>query len=366
MSDTRAQPSVLRARPPASPPRQPRGYWRLHWRGLSVLIERRGMLALLALALLGAAVAALSLGQGSVRIPPGRVIAALLGAADAPTTLVVRQLRLGRVFAGAAAGAALGMAGCLLQTVARNRLATPTTLGIDNAATAFAVASVVGVSTSLAPAAFALTGALSMLALVFALSGPGDTRGYRFLLTGMGLGAICGAATNIMLARAPIDAANQAYPWTVGTLNNRAGPTLALLGWSLLVLTPLALVLGAALNVARLPEPVARSLGVRITQLRVGAIALAGLLTGLAVAVIGPVGIIGLAAPELARRLAGPRSVPVLAAGLAGASLTMLADLAGRTLCAPSELPVGIVAALVGGPYVLWVLLRTPQGALNA
>lgn len=341
---------------------QPTGLWLLRFGHFSLLLDRRAWLASLLLLLATVVLVGLSLGSGTVKIAPFDALAALFNQGETKNIFIVRDLRLTRVLAGGMAGAALGMAGCLLQTLSRNRLANPDTIGIDNAATAFAVASVVGVSTTLAPSGMALIGAITMLSLTFALSGGAGTRGYRFLITGLGLGAICGAATNLMLARAPIDAANDAFPWTIGSLNDRSGITVSLLAWGVVILLPLAAIVGKRLNLVRLPDAVAQSLGVRVNRLRFFTILLAGSLTGLAVAVAGPVGMIGLAAPELGRRLAGPRTVPIVPSALAGACFTMLADLLGRTLFSPTEIPVGIVTALVGGPYLLWFLLRTPRG----
>ncbi|WP_110515551.1 FecCD family ABC transporter permease [Herpetosiphon llansteffanensis] len=360
MTSTTSASSDLLA--PATFNGRPAGLWLLRFGRFSLLLDRRAWLASLLLLLATIVLIGLSLGSGTVKIAPFDALAALFNQGETKTIFIVRDLRLTRVLGGGMAGAALGMAGCLLQTLSRNRLANPDTIGIDNAATAFAVASVVGVSTTLAPSAMALTGAITMLSLTFALSGGAGTRGYRFLITGLGLGAICGAATNLMLARAPIDAANTAFPWTVGSLNNRSGVVVTLLAWGVVVMLPLATIVGKRLNLVRLPDAVAQSLGVRVNRLRFFTIVLAGSLTGLAVAVAGPVGMIGLAAPELGRRLAGPRTVPIIPAALAGACFTMLADLLGRTLFSPTEIPVGIVTALVGGPYLLWFLLRTPRG----
>jgi len=317
------------------------------------------LLGLLMLALV------ISLSTGTVQLSLADTLVALAGNADPMTDFVVNELRLSRAMAGLLSGAALAMAGCLMQTLARNRLATPGIIGIDNAATAFAVASVVGVGLSLAPSAMALAGAAAATAIAFGLAGTNGTRGYRFIVAGMGIGAIAGAVTQVMLSRVAIDAANVAYPWTVGSLNARSGQSVTTLAVGLAA-GSLALVnITRDLNTLQFPDAVAVALGTRLKTTRIAGLGLSVMLTGLAVSVCGPVGLIALLAPELARALCRPGKVPLTAAGLAGATLMVVADLLGRTLFAPLEIPVGIITAIVGSPYLLWILLKPSPRSLT-
>ncbi|MEG7358783.1 iron ABC transporter permease [Pseudomonas citronellolis] len=338
----------------------PHGYGLLRLGRLSLLWHRRSLMVGLALlaALAAAFVFCLS-GDGLGAAP---AIAALLGQGDPFQQLLVRELRLPRLLAGLLSGAALGAAGCLMQTLARNRLATPGMVGLDNGATAFAVASIVAVPTSLAPSALALTGAASAAALTFLLAAGAGARGYRFIVVGLGIGALFGALTNLMLARADIDAANAAYPWTVGSLNARPPLAVWLLAGGLALGLPAARVLTRPLMLMRFSDSVAIGLGVRLGAMRIATLALSVALTGLAVAVAVVLGLVALIAPEAARYLGGQHGVPVLNAALAGALLTLLADWLGRTLLAPIEIPVGIVMAVIGAPYLLWIILRQPSG----
>lgn len=318
-------------------------------------------------ALLGLLVLAtiISLATGTVQVSLFDTLRALAGHADPMTDFVINELRLSRVIAGLLSGAALAMAGCLMQTLARNRLATPGIIGIDNAATAFAVASVVGVGLSLAPSAMALAGAAAATAIAFGLAGANGTRGYRFIVTGIGIGAIAGAVTQVMLSRVAIDAANAAYPWTVGSLNARSGQSVLVLGLGLAAGYLILMSLSRALNTLQFTDAVAIALGTRLKATRIIGLGLAVMLTGLAVSVCGPVGLIALLAPELARALCRPGKVPLTAAALAGASFMLVADLLGRTLFAPLEIPVGIITAIVGSPYLLWILLRPSPRSLT-
>jgi iron complex transport system permease protein len=337
----------------------PPGTWRLGLAGRSVLLDRRALIAATVLAALVAAAVAVSLAVGTASVPLGRTLPAVFGVGEARDVLLVQQLRLPRVAAGLAVGAAMGIAGVLLQTLARNRLATPDTVGLNDGATAFAVASIVAIPTTLAPSAFALVGAATAAALALGLAGGAGHRGYRFLVVGLGVGAALGAITQLMLARAPIDAANAAFPWTIGSLNARSPVAVAVLTAGLAVALPLAVLLGRQLRLLRLADAVVIGLGQRVARIRLAVIATAVVTAGLAIATAGPLGLVALLAPEIARKAAGPRSVPVVGAALAGALVIVVADLLGRTVAAPIELPAGIVTAVIGGPYLLWLLLTT-------
>ncbi len=342
----------------------PVGHWRLAWRGplrggaYSILVDRRALAAagLLLSTLLVASLAYLALGSGTLSL--FEVVAALAGHGDPMAAFLVQELRLPRLAAACLTGAAFGVAGCLMQTLARNRLATPGIIGIDNGATAFAVASVVGLGLSLAPSAMALAGATTAAALAFGLAAGGGTRGYRFIVAGIGVGAVFEAITQLLLAKVAIDTANAAYPWTVGSLNARPAGAVALLAVGLVLGMAAALWLSRALSLLRFSDSVASGFGVLVARRRWQVLAVSVMLTGLAVAVAGPVGMVGLIGPEIARSLSSPRGVPLVASALAGALVMVLSDLAGRVLLAPIEIPVGIITAVVGGPWLLWILLR--------
>lgn len=323
-----------------------------------MLIDRRACLAAFGLAVALLAVCLLSLCLGSLALTPREALAGLFGFGDRMSVFVVQELRLARVVAGVTTGAAFALSGCLMQTLARNRLATPGIVGIDNGATAFAVASVVGVGTSLAPPAMALVGAATATVITFALASDVGTRGYRFIVAGIGVGAVFGALTQLLMARVAIDAANAAYPWTVGSLNARSELAVSWLGWGLAIGVTGACYLARAMRVLRFSDGVAQGLGYRVRACRYAALALSVALAGLAVAVAGPVGLVALIGPEIARQLSSHRGVSLIGSALAGATIMVASDLVGRLLLAPIEIPVGIVTAIVGAPFLLWILLR--------
>ena len=349
-----------RATQSCAPLRAPPGHWLLQAPGLAVLIHRRGAWAGTLLTFVILLTTYIALAYGTPWLSPHEVLAAISGSGDPIQAFMIRELRLPRMAAGFLSGAALGIGGCLLQTLARNRLATPGIIGIDDGATAFAVASMVAVPTTLAPPVLALAGAATAAAVAFGLGG-GGARGYRFIVVGIAVGALFGAITNFMLARTGIDSANLAYPWTVGSLNARSMPTVMLLAACLTVCLPVAKLLGRELQLLRFSEAIAIGLGSRVRRTRIAILAVTVVLTATAVSVAGPVGLVALAAPEIARHLTRQRGVPVITSGLAGAALMMGADWVGRTAFMPVEIPVGVITAVVGGPYLLWILLREPR-----
>ena len=213
----------------------PRGYCLLRLGTLSFLLHRRSLVVGIVLVFALILAASWLLAAGTSGLSQWQAMRAALGDGEPMHLLLVRELRLPRLIAGMLSGAALGAAGCLLQTLARNRLATPGVIGIDNGATAFAVASIVAIPTSIAPSMLALSGAATAAALTFALAMGSGARGYRFIVVGIAIGVLFGALTNLMLARTDIDAANAAYPWIVGSLNARPAQAVYLLGIGLAI-----------------------------------------------------------------------------------------------------------------------------------
>ncbi|MER7582462.1 Fe(3+)-hydroxamate ABC transporter permease FhuB [Kitasatospora sp. NPDC097691] len=346
-----AAPPVRHAEPPAPKPDRA-----LRYGSWSLLLPRRALAASLGLAaaLLGAVVVSAHAGQSELDL--GRTFQAVFGYGDRLDVLLVQKFRLGRIVAGLAAGAALGLAGCLTQTLARNRLATPELLGVNDGATAAVLISATASGTFGAWWAGPL-GALAAVLVVTLVSGGLGARGYRVLVVGLAMSALASAVIQVALARRSLNSAGSLYVWTSGSLNGRdyAIATPVLIG--LAVLVPLALTAARRLAVLRFDDNVASALGVDPGRVRLVCLLLAVALAGLAVGVCGPVGFVALAAPVIAGRLAGPARVPVLGSALTGALLVVLADTLGRVLIGGVEIPVGIVTTVLGGPFLLWVLL---------
>ncbi|CAM5342089.1 Fe(3+)-hydroxamate ABC transporter permease FhuB [Streptomyces abikoensis] len=323
---------------------------------LSLLVHRRAAVAAFALAALVVGAIVLSAYAGQSEMSLGRTFSAVFGSGDRFDVLLVQKFRLGRIVAGLAAGAALGLAGCLTQTLARNRLATPELLGVNDGATAAVLLSATLGGTFGAWWAGPL-GALAAVLVVTAVSGGLGQRGYRVLVVGLAMSALASAVTQVVLSRRSLNSASSLYVWTSGSLNGRSYAVAVPVLIGLAVLVPAALVVARHLNVLRFDDSTAASLGVAPGRVRLVCMLLAVGLAGLAVGICGPVGFVALASPVIAGRLAGPLRVPVVGSMLVGAALVVLADTVGRVALDGAEIPVGVVSTVLGGPFLLWVLL---------
>ncbi|GGX65231.1 Fe(3+)-hydroxamate ABC transporter permease FhuB [Streptomyces hiroshimensis] len=329
---------------------------------LSLLVPRRAAVAAFALAALLVGAVVLSAYAGQSEMSLSRTFNAVFGSGDRFDVLLVQKFRLGRIVAGLAAGAALGLAGCLTQTLARNRLATPELLGVNDGATAAVLLSATLSGTFGAWWAGPL-GALAAVLVVTAVSGGLGQRGYRVLVVGLAMSALASAVTQVVLSRRSLNSASSLYVWTSGSLNGRSYSVAVPVLIGLAVLVPLALVVARHLNVLRFDDSTAASLGVAPGRVRLVCMLLAVGLAGLAVGICGPVGFVALASPVIAGRLAGPLRVPVVGSMLVGATLVVLADTVGRVALDGVEIPVGIVTTVLGGPFLLWVLLGRSAAA---
>jgi iron complex transport system permease protein len=335
--------------------------------------SRRGarlLLPALSLALLGALL--LGVGIGPVAVPPEVALAVLLGKAGVPLDIAVSpqqeavlwSIRLPRVLLGALAGAALAVSGALLQGVFRNPLADPGLIGVSSGAALGAVAVIVlGVAPlglfTLPLAAFVMGTATTLLVYRLAQQ-HGQTDVTTMLLIGLALNALAGAATGLLTYLADDAALRSVVFWTMGGLGGALWETLFAAAPGIMLALLLAPRLGRRLNLFALGEIEARQLGVEVEQVKRAAVLLAALATGAAVALVGPIGFVGLIVPHMVRLAAGPDHRLLLpAAGLGGAALLILADLLARTLAAPAEVPVGLITAFAGGPFFLALILRT-------
>jgi len=321
-----------------------------------------------AAAAVGAA-ALLSLAVGSRSVPLGTVVEALL-APDRTSSdhLVVLDLRLPRTVVGLVVGAALGLAGAVMQGLTRNPLADPGLLGVNaGAATAVVLAlSVLGVTSPLGYVWFAVLGAAAASAVVYGVAATGreGATPVKLTLAGAAVSAMLLSVTTAVLV---VDAStfDQFRFWQVGSLSGRDLSVVAAVLPLLLVGALLALALGPLLDALSLGEDVARGLGQRTGLARVlGALAVV-LLCGGATAVAGPIAFVGLAVPHLVRALTGPSHRWLLPlSALVAPTLLLLADVLGRVVARPGELQVGIVTAFVGAP-VLVAIVRRRRGAVE-
>jgi iron complex transport system permease protein len=291
---------------------------------------------------------------------PGQLWAALFGFDGSEAHVVLREYRLPRAVMAPLVGAGLGIAGVVMQTLARNRIASPDTLGLNaGAALAVVVASLVfGIGSLAGLSLAAAAGALLTSLLVFAIAaGAGGLSPLRIVLVGVTLAGLFYALVEVVLT-VNEKLLDDLLFWLAGAFADRP---MALIVNGLPILAVgagLALLLARPLDALLTDDTTARGLGVPVGLVRAGSFVSISLLTGAGVAMAGPVGFVGLVVPHAARRLAGLRHTPqMIAAALVGAVYATLADVAARFVTYPEEVPVGAITAVVGGA-VLLVLLR--------
>ncbi|WP_405664322.1 FecCD family ABC transporter permease [Streptomyces sp. RK9] len=331
------------------------------------------VIAALTLALAAASLAALAL--GSVRIPTADVVQILTGNADpSPFRTIVLDVRLPRVILGAAVGAGLAVVGTTLQALVRNPLADPFLLGVSSGASAAAVSVIVlglgaGMATTVTIPSASFAGAFLALLVVYALArepGGGFTT-TRLILAGVAVSYVLAALTSLILVvSARADHLKEVLYWTLGGLGSARWDMLALPVTVLAVGTALLIALARPLDLLLVGEEGATVLGLDTARFRAGVFVLTSLVTGVLVAHSGAIGFVGLMVPHAARMLVGAAHRVLLpVAALMGAVFLVVADLAARTVAAPQDIPVGVLTALTGGPFFLWLLRRgrTREGA---
>lgn len=325
-------------------------------------------LLLAGLAALAAVLFTASLFVGPAGIGLGDSIAALIGGHGDAVVLVMREIRLPRAILGAGVGAALGLAGAMMQGLLRNPLAEPGLIGTSASA---ALGAVLAIQTGFA-ATFALAlplaglaGAAVSVGLILALAGPRGTT-LTLILAGVAISALATAITALVLNLSPNPfAANEIIFWMMGSLADRAMPQVWLAAPFLLAGAALAVPVGRTLDALTLGEDAAASMGVDIRRTRAMAIIACAALVGTATAMAGAIGFVGLVVPHLLRRACGARPGRLMAASaLGGAAMVLAADLAVRLIAPERDLKLGVLTALVGAPFFLHLILKSRREGL--
>ncbi len=311
----------------------------------------------LALILLAAFVASLSLGVASVSI--NDVVPAFLGHVDEQTSFVVNRLRLPRALTGALVGGSLGLAGAYFQSMVRNPLASPDVIGLTAGASAFAVLAIAVFDAGMPTISFAaLLGAALGAVCVYGFAYKrGRTSTVRIVLVGIGVAAGFTALTSYAMVRANFFEAAVAQSWLAGSLNGSDWSDVIVMGAMALVALPLFAFAAWRLRAIELGDDLANLLGVGAERSRASIVLASVVLAGVSVSIAGPVAFVAFVAAPIARQLASS-STALVASALVGAILVVTADLIGRLVVAPNELPVGVLTAVVGAPYLLWLLTR--------
>ncbi|OKI93088.1 iron ABC transporter [Streptomyces sp. CB01249] len=342
-----------------TPRLRPAGHAVLRRGRASFLVHRRAAVVALVLAVLLACAVVAYLCVGESFVAPSEVVRVLL-CRPSPDELVVGTLRLPRLVVGLLAGVAFGVAGALVQTVARNPLASPDVIGVTHGAGAATVAALSfnAVAADALPYV-SVAGGLAAALLVYVCAWRGGLHSSRFVLVGIGVSVALGSLTQLLLTKGDYLVAQQAKVWLTGSLNSRgyeeAGPLVVVL----LVGLPAALWAARAQRGASFDDDTATALGLRLGRVRLGLTVLGVVLASVATGAVGPVDFVALLAPQIARRLTRTAQTPLLSSALAGALIVVVADLLARRLFSPVELPTGVLTAVVGAPYLMWLIVRT-------
>lgn len=330
---------------------------------LSFRIDRRVPSVLLILAIVTLVAMIVSVSYGEYYVPPLATIQTILGldSGNSDYGFIIRTLRLPRTLVAFCVGIGLAIAGTITQGITRNALASPGIIGVNSGASLAAVTLLIvfpSVSSAWLPVV-AFMGGLTVAILIYLFAWRGGSSPIRLILVGIGLNLIAGALTNLMITFGNINNVSQALVWLTGSVYGRSWEQLLILLPWLVIFGLLALVMARELNALSLGDEVARGLGNRIEWQR-GALLLTSVaLASASVATAGSIGFVGLMSPHISRQLVGGTHEGQLpTAAMIGGMLVVLADLAGRMLFAPTELPCGLITAAIGAPFFIYLLIR--------
>jgi iron complex transport system permease protein len=330
---------------------------------ISFRLQQRVPIVLLILILITLTAMVMNISLGEYPTPPLAVVQTVLGidTGNPDYAFVINILRLPRTITACLVGMALAISGAIMQGITRNPLAAPDIIGINAGASLAAVSLIVllpDIPVGLLPLS-AFGGALAASLLIYLLAWDRGTHPVRLILIGVGIAAVASAFTNLMITFGDIYNVSQALVWLAGSVYGRSWEQVfSLLPW-LIVFIPLALAKASQLNALTLGDDIAKGLGSQVEWQRGWLLLISAALSGAAVATAGTITFIGLIAPHIGRQLVGNTHeglIPV--SGMIGAMIVVLADFLGRILFAPIELPCGIITAIIGAPYFLYLLVQ--------
>ncbi|WP_434588316.1 FecCD family ABC transporter permease [Streptomyces sp. A5-4] len=326
--------------------------------GFSVRLDPRALLAMLLLAVVALAVGIVLIGSGDFPMSPADVVRTLLGNGTAAQEFIVTDLRMPRVVVALLVGVALGVSGAVFQSLSRNPLGSPDVIGFGQGATVGALTVIVVFKGGAAAVAGgALVGCLLTGVAVYFLAWKRGVHGYRLVLVGIGAAAMLTAFNHYLLTKAALVDATRATVWMTGSLDGRGWEQAWPLLIGCLVLLPLVLGHGRALRMLEMGDDSAYALGVSVERSRLVLMLAAVMLIAVATAAAGPIAFVALSAPQLARRVTGSPGPNVGAAACMGAALLVVADWVAQQAFGDSQLPVGVVTGVLGGCYLLWLLV---------
>ena len=328
---------------------------------LSFLLDRRSALVFLFMLAVTFVSVLVSAGIGQMQIHPLNVLKVLIGQGTPQDALIVTSFRLPRIVAGLLVGMSLAVSGAILQSIIRNPLASPDVIGITGGASVAAVVFITLFETaSIQWLPFAaLVGAAAITLLIYALAYKNGVTPMRLVLVGVGINAAATAVTTLLIVMSPIYLTQKAFVWLTGSVYGSTwGNVQTMLPWVVLFI-PLAIGLSRQINIQQLGDDLATGVGHPVQRQRFLLLLICVALAGVAVAIGGAIGFVGLLAPHIARKLVGPLSGSLLpASALVGGLLVILADLVARMAMPPLDLPVGIFTAAIGAPFFIYLLYK--------
>ncbi|WP_271395587.1 FecCD family ABC transporter permease [Neomicrococcus lactis] len=280
-------------------------------------------------------------------------------------TFIVMEDRLPAAVIGILAGAAFGLSGTLFQNLLRNPLASPDVIGIGYGASAAAVIGMLLFGLQGWPLiGLALTGGLAVALLIYFLANSGRHTGGRFILMGIAFAAMLQAVISYLLTRADVRTVGDALRWMIGSLNSSTWDRLQVLLIALAILAPLTAIAAGKLRILELGDDVAAGLGLHVSRVRLGIVAVAVALCAVATAITGPIAFVAFMAGPLARML-NKGDANLMLSALTGSALVLLADFVGSNAFGGTQLPVGVITGALGAPFLLWLLIRSNQRGIG-
>ncbi|GAB7053099.1 FecCD family ABC transporter permease [Catenuloplanes indicus] len=321
------------------------------------VVPLRSFWVTLGMAVMLLVAAGFTLTTGDFAVPIGDVVTAIVGQAPPAAEFVVNTLRLPRLLVAILAGAGLGTAGAVMQSLSRNPLGSPDMIGFSmGAATGGVTAILLTASGTVGTSIGAAAGGFATALVILLLVGRHGLNGYRLVLVGVGISTVLMAVNGYMLTRAVLNDAQRAVAWQVGNLSGRNWEHVTLMVIAVAVLVPVILAFNRRMSMLELGDDTATALGVGVFATRLVPLLASIGLVAAAISMAGPIPFVALAGPHLARRLTRHPGPNVLPAAVMGALLTVASDFAAQHAL-PVQLPVGIVTSVIGGVYLVALLI---------
>lgn len=320
-----------------------------------VLLPLRPLAVVVTAAAVALCLGLISLGLGAYPVSPDRVLGAFTGTTTGIARTAVLEWRLPRTGAALAFGAGLAVAGALFQTITRNPLASPDIIGLSNGAfTGMLMALALFGGSWPWLVAGSLAGGLAAAGCIMVLAARGGLQGFRFIIVGIAVSAMLASLNTWIVLRLDVDVALAVSAWGAGTLHSvapLAAPTIN----GVILLLALAMLLARHVAQLDLGDDAAAAIGLNVRVIRVIAIGVGVALVSVVTSAAGPIAFVALAAPQIARRLAGTSDIPLACSAAVGAVLLLSSDTVAQHVI-PLTVPVGVVTIVIGGAYLVWLL----------